>query len=299
MWVGRKISKEGINFDPEMTRGLVGLTPPKNAQQLQKFVCGANWMRNSIPSFAEAIEPLQSVLKSCQKEAGSAKGTRLRKIPLEWTEQMNKAFENVKKLIENAVRLAHPDFEKQFCLFTDASDLHWGVVLTQVTWIDDQECITKQSHEPLSFLSGSFSGSQLNWSIIEKEAFPIIAAVDRLRHYLLNDKGFRLYTDHRNLVYVFDPISRGSDCTKQTSEKLARWAEKLRAHTYTVEHLPGESNVWADILSRWKDNNESIQSQSAERLAGMMSSTPVKPDMDEFVWPSKEEIYKAQSKTMK
>ena len=91
----------------------------------------------------------------------------------------------------------------------------------------------------------------------------------------------------------------GSDCTKQTSEKLARWAEKLRAHTYTVEHLPGESNVWADILSRWKDNNESVQSQSAERLAGMMSSAPVKPDMDEFVWPSEEEIYKAQSKTMK
>ena len=299
VWVGRKISKEGINFDPEMTRGLVDLTPPKNAQQLQKFVCGANWMRNSIPSFAEAIEPLQSVLKSCQREAGSAKGTRLRKIPLEWSEQMDDAFRNVKKLLENAVRLAHPDFDKQFCLFTDASDLHWGVVLTQVTWIDEQECITKQSHEPLSFLSGSFSGSQLNWSIIEKEAFPIIAAVDRLRHYLLNDKGFRLYTDHRNLVYVFDPISRGSDCTKQTSEKLARWAEKLRAHTYTVEHLPGESNVWADILSRWKDKGDSVQSQSAERLASMMSSMPVKPDMEDFVWPSEEEIHKAQSKSMK
>ena len=156
-------------------------------------------MRNSIPSFAEAIEPLQSVLKSCQKEAGSAKGTRLRKIPLEWTEQMNKAFENVKKLIENAVRLAHPDFEKQFCLFTDASDLHWGVVLTQVTRIDDQECITKQSHEPLSFLSGSFSGSQLNWSIIEKEAFPIIAAVDRLRHYLHKYYGFS-YSQSISLV---------------------------------------------------------------------------------------------------
>ena len=64
---------------------------------------------------------------------------------------------------------------RNFC----ATAAHWGVVLTQVTWIDDQECITKQSHEPLSFLSGSFSGSQLNWSIIEKEAFPIIAAVDR------------------------------------------------------------------------------------------------------------------------
>ena len=31
----------------------------------------------------------------------------------------------------------------------------------------------------------------------------------------------------------------------------------------------------------------------------MMSSTPVKPDMDDFVWPSEEEIHKAQSKTMK
>ena len=50
-----------------------------------------------------------------------------------------------------------------------------------------------QRHEPLAFLSGTFNRSQK--SVIEKEAFPIVEAVERLRHLLLRDEGFRLFTD--------------------------------------------------------------------------------------------------------
>jgi hypothetical protein len=38
-WFGRKISVEGIKFDPEMIESLLSLPEPENAAKLQKFLC--------------------------------------------------------------------------------------------------------------------------------------------------------------------------------------------------------------------------------------------------------------------
>ena len=131
-----------------------------------------------------------------------------------------------------------------------------GVIVTQLPKGVLDLDVSVQRHEPLAFLSGTFNRSQKHWSVIEKEAFPIVEAVERLRHLLLRDEGFRLFTDHRNLIYVFDPILRDNDFKKQAVDKLCRWASKLFAFKYVIEHIPGESNIWADILSRWKGDGE-------------------------------------------
>ena len=86
----------------------------------------------------------------------------------------------------------------------------------------------QEKHEPLAFLSGSFPGSQKRWSVIQKEAFPIIEATDKLIHFLIK---------------------------KQTVDKLCGWAAKLHGFRYFIQYDPGESNVWADILLRWKPEN--------------------------------------------
>jgi hypothetical protein len=61
----------------------------------------------------------------------------------------------------------------------------------------------------------------------------------------LNPNGFRLFTDHRNLVFVFHP----NGVKKSSTDRLARWAEALNGFRYVVEHINGISYVWADILS--------------------------------------------------
>jgi len=48
--------------------------------------------------------------------------------------------------------------------------------------------VTPSIHQPLAYLNGSFSGAQLHWSVIEKEAFPIMEAIDGLRHSLIAEK---------------------------------------------------------------------------------------------------------------
>ncbi len=54
-----------------------------------------------------------------------------------------------------------------------------------------------------------------------------------------------------NLVYLFDPYGRNPGIARHTASKLMRWAIKLSAFRYVIEHVPGERNVWADMLTRW------------------------------------------------
>jgi hypothetical protein len=100
----------------------------------------------------------------------------------------------------------------------------------------------------------------------------------KLRHFRLNPKGFRLFTDHRNLVFVFNP----SGTKKASTDRLLRWADLIASFIFIVEHTPGSYNVWADILSRWK-------SMSAEPV--LASNNPRIPTtLEEFVGPSMDSI---------
>jgi len=192
------------------------------------------------------------------RSTGSAKSSKLKSVQLKeiWKEEHSKCFERMKHIIALSVTVTHPKDGYEVCIFTNASDFHWGVIVTQMPKEDLDLDVLVQRHEPLAFLSGTFNRSQKHWTVIEKEAFPIVEAFERLRHLLLRDEGFRLLTDHRNLIYVFDPILRDNDFKKQAVDKLCRWASKLFAFKYVIEHIPGESNIWADILSRWKGDGE-------------------------------------------
>lgn len=68
---------------------------------------------------------------------------------------------------------------------------------------------------------------------------------------LVRRKGFHIFTDHRNLEYIMDPGSRETALSKPTADRLERWAVSLRSFQYTIQHLAGERNVWADLLTRW------------------------------------------------
>ena len=125
-------------------------------------------------------------------------------------------------MLTHSVTVAHPKDGYEVCLFTDALDFHWGVIVTQMQKKDLELDVLVQRHEPLAFLKGTFNISQKHWSVIEKEAFPCEEAVEGLRHLLLRDEGFRLFTDHRNVIYVFDPVLRDNDFKKQAVDKLWR-----------------------------------------------------------------------------
>ena len=76
----------------------------------------------------------------------------------DWTALHDESFRAIKKGVTNAVKLAHVREEATLCLFTDASDLFYGAILTQIP-ADSFEAEGDPHtwpHEPLGFISGAF-----------------------------------------------------------------------------------------------------------------------------------------------
>ena len=94
---------------------------------------------------------------------------------------------------------------------------------------------------PIAFASQKLTGSQLNWAIIEKEAFAIIWALDRFRN-ILYGAHISIMSDHNPLQYIRESAPK--------SAKLMRWALALQEFDVEIHYTKGCHNVVADYLSR-------------------------------------------------
>ena len=60
-----------------------------------------------------------------------------------------------------------------------------------------------------------------------------------------------LFTDHKNLLALFDDKARPISCTKPNRDRLTRWGISLLSMRYEIFHINGEHNYLADIGWRW------------------------------------------------
>ena len=82
--------------------------------------------------------------------------------------------------------LRSPSTSDSFILETDASDLSIGCCLKASSG-NGEEII-------LGYDSAKLSDTEYRWNIVEKEAFSIIEATKKFRHYLI---GKKVYLAHR------------------------------------------------------------------------------------------------------
>ena len=90
---------------------------------------------------------------------------------------------------------------------------------------------TPQSHNsdhPVTFVSGLFRGSQLNWAALMKEAFAIYMSVKKLSFYMTYAQILQKNT---------------------LNSKVNNWAMELEAFNIQFDYIKGFSNVLADTLS--------------------------------------------------
>lgn len=283
---GKLFSASGIAQDPERVASITSMPTPRNAAELQQYLCALNWMRNHIPDFARLCKPLRRVLEQAAKGT-TRKSKQLKGIPINLSDEDLQHYETLNKTVAKSALLAHPSQEADFFLFTDASDDGWGSVLFQVQDYKKGKPMEKQNPEPLSFLSGSFVDAQYRWSIPEKEAYAIVESVERLDYMLIRPKPFYIMTDHKNLTFIF---ASNTHLKKATRHKISRWALTLCSFNYEIEHIDGVDNVWADLLSRWGQ-------QPARKLHVKALTLHPFDEGSDFVFPSLEDIWESQRKT--
>ena len=157
----------------------------------------------------------------------------------EWTPACQKSFDLLKETLCGEPILKYADTSKPYTLYTDASKFGRAGVLTQshTTVIDGKSTTTDH---PVTFVSGLFRGSQLNWATLMKEAFAIYMSVRKLSFYLTDAK-ILLRSDHKPLEKFLQKNTLNS--------KVNNWAMELEAFNIQFDYIKGSSNILADTLS--------------------------------------------------
>ena len=222
-------------------------------------------MRDHLPEYTGRTAVLNDLLNRGLASAPRRNKKAAQKLVLTelgWDSACDRAWEDCRLMLQEAVTLAHPDPTLEVCVFSDASHTHWGAVITQVPAEQMQLPLREQVHQPLIFLSGAFRGSSLKWPIIDKEAYALIHTVRKCDYLLIRERGCHLFTDHRNLIYLFNPAGEGRSMGRPQAERVQRWGWILMGLNYVIHHVPGEDNIWADMLSRWMSRHQSVLSSA-------------------------------------
>lgn len=295
-WCGRLIDAGGVQLHPANYEGLVDAEIPRNGAELSQYVHCANWMSSVIPRFAERVAPLREILEKAYTRSGRRTTASVAKVQLAaigWTDTHKHAFRDIQEQLKNAVKTAHRNQEMTLCLYTDASDNHWAGVVTQCEPHELRKTIDMQSHEPLAFLGGSFTGAQEHWSTYEREAFAIVQSIRKLDYMFACEESTVIFTDHRNLLFVFHPTAIERTLGRHKVLKVLRWALYMSTFTYRIEHVPGTQNIMADIMTRWLRGYRG-QIRAVRRIKGPLPPVPTAPAAEDE-WPDREVIREAQN----
>ena len=156
----------------------------------------ASYYRCFISGFSDIAHPLNHLLQ--------------KNVKFCWDQKCRNAFENIKEQLITSPILGFPDTDRDYSVYTDASDVGTGAVLAQV-----DDC---GAERVISFASKAFSGAEKNWTTTEKEAFAVVWALQHFHPYVYGRK-VRVITDHKALTWL-----KG---IKHPNGKLARWIIKF------------------------------------------------------------------------
>ena len=223
--LGHLISTEGFSPLPNKLDCIQHMPAPKNVKEIKQFLGLTGYYRKFVPRFADISKPLTTLTKKDKK--------------FKWTPACQKSFDLLKETLYGEPILKYADTSKPYTLYTDASKFSWAGVLTQshTTVIDGKSTTTDH---PVTFVSGLFRGSQLNWATLMKEAFAIYLSVKKLSFYL-TDATILLRSHHKPLEKLLQKNTLNS--------KVNNWAMELEAFNIQFDYIKGSSNVLADTLS--------------------------------------------------
>ena len=218
-YLGHVISRSGIATDPKKTEKVASWPTSTSKSEVQKFLGFTGYYRRFVKDFASVARPLHRLTE--------------RNTSFLWTDDCQRAFDELRQRLCSAPVLAFPDFTRQFILDTDASDVGIGAVLSQ----KDEE----GREQVIAYGSRALSKSERRYCVTRRELLAVVEFTRLYRVYQVGRK-FILRTDHGSLTWIRN--------FRDPEGQLARWLERLQELDFDVVHRQGRAHTNADALSR-------------------------------------------------
>ena len=207
-FLGHILSADGVSTDPAKTAKVAKWKEPTSRREVQQFLGLANYYRHFIRDFAKIAKPLHRLT---EKTA--------------WTQECQRAFEELRHKLVSTPILAFPDYEREFILDTDATNEGIGAVLSQIQ--------ANGVEKVIAYASRVLSKPERQYCVTRRELLAVVTFLKHFRHYLLG-KHFTIRTDHGSLQWLQN--------FKEPEGQVARWIEKLQEYNNNYYSLPWEKS---------------------------------------------------------
>ena len=231
-YLGHLISADGIQPLPEKLESIAKMPAPRNPKEVKQFLGLVGYYRKFVPRFEDISRVLTHLTK--------------KDVEFKWTPECENCFQILKQFLQQAPILQYPNPQASNTLYTDASKYTYAGMLTQHS---------NGTDHPITYVSGLFHGSQLNWATLTKEAYAIYMSLKKLSFYIDTAK-ITVKSDHLPLKKFLEKNTLNS--------KVNNWAVELESQNITFEYIPGIRNTLADTLSRLIEMDENIKLQPEE-----------------------------------
>lgn len=253
IYLGHKVSREGIHPCQNRVETLVSAPYPKNQSELISFLGAVNYYSRYLPNLSTLIEPLNAL--------------RGQKAVWKFGPPEKAAYDKLKALLASEQVLAFYDPQLPIRIDTDASSVGLGVVMSHV--------YPDGSERPIEFHSRTLTEAERRYSQIEKEALSIVWGVQKLHRYIYA-RPFSIVTDHKPLLFLFHEHKK---IPEMAISRIQRWAIILASYQYSIQYRSTEKHYNADVCSRFplKKTDESVEELNQVKFVSVFSLCEDKP----------------------
>jgi hypothetical protein len=155
-----------------------------------------NFVCRFVPHFYFVVKPIHNHLKHDHS--------------FSWTVDVENVLLRIKKGIISTLVLVKPNFEKDFIIYTNATE---EVIFAILLQSDDQN-----NEKHVAYMSHSLSYDEIKYSCIEKHVFSLVKAIEKFRHFIFGK---------HMLVKLLVLVVKFLVSQAYLSGKLAHWLAKI------------------------------------------------------------------------
>ena len=200
-FLGFMVSQRGIEVNSEKVRAILELEPPRTVKAVQSLNGKVAALNRFVSKATDKCLPFFRVLRKS----------------FEWTDECQKAFDDLKKYLSSPPLLS---------LSMPGEELYLYIAVSQAevsaTLVRDEG----GSQRPVYFISKAFRRAEERYPRMEKLAFALIIATQKLKPY---------FQAHRIVVLTDQPLKRAMS-SPEAAGRMALWAIELSE--FDVQYHP-------------------------------------------------------------